>query len=62
VTTYFKFNLLKDEDDNKFVDCAVAANADYIVSHDKDFKPLKKISFPIVNVIDTGNFKKYLNL
>ncbi len=60
ITSYFKFRLLKDEDDDKFVDCAIAANASYIVSHDKDFKILKKIDFPKVVVIDTTQFKEDL--
>lgn len=60
VTKYFQFRLLKDEDDDKFVDCAIAANADYIVSHDKDFNVLKTISFPKVKVINTEAFKKDL--
>ncbi|MEZ4771920.1 MAG: putative toxin-antitoxin system toxin component, PIN family [Bacteroidia bacterium] len=39
VNPYFNWNLItQDPDDNKFVDCAVAANADFIVSHDKHFK------------------------
>ncbi len=62
VTTYFKFRLLKDEDDNKFVDCAVASNASFIVSHDRDFKILEKIEFPKVKVIDTELFKKILQV
>lgn len=57
VTTYYKFGLLKDEDDNKFVDCAIASNAQFIVSHDKDFNLLKKIKFPKVEVINTDVFK-----
>ena len=31
ITKYYQFQLLKDEDDNKFVDCAIAANASFIV-------------------------------
>lgn len=62
ITAYYKFQLLKDEDDNKFVDCAIAANADFIVSHDNDFKILKNITFPKVEVIDTDAFKKQLIL
>ena len=60
VTTYFKFRLMKDEDDNKFVDCAVAGNASFIVSHDRGFKILEKIDFPKVKVIDTETFRKIL--
>jgi len=38
---YFSWGLIKeDEDDNKFVDCAIAANAKYIISNDKHFSIL----------------------
>ncbi len=57
IINYYKFNLLTDPDDNKFVDCAIASNAQFIVSHDKDFNILKKIDFPKVTVIKTTNFK-----
>jgi len=60
VETYFKFGLLKDEDDNKFVDCAIAANASFIVTHDKDFNILKNIDFPQVIVINTEQFREIL--
>ncbi len=60
ITAYYRFRLLKDEDDDKFVDCAITANASYIVTHDKDFKILDKIEFPKVRVIDTDEFKKEL--
>ena len=54
--------LLDDEDDNKFVDCAIAANASFVVSHDTDFNMLRSIDFPSVNVINTKSFRKVLNL
>ncbi len=57
ITRYFTFDLIKaDPDDNKFVDCAVAANADYIVTNDTHFKVLSAISFPQVPVIDIAEF------
>jgi putative PIN family toxin of toxin-antitoxin system len=56
INNYFKFNILLDPDDNKFVDCAIAANADFIVTHDKDFETLKKLQFPKIKVIDTVRF------
>ncbi len=58
ITNYYKFNLLKDEDDNKFVDCCISANADFIVTHDSDFNLLKNIDFPKVIVLDTIALKK----
>ena len=43
----YRFNLIKnDPDDNKFVDCAIAGNATYIVSNDSHFEVLKQIDFP----------------
>ena len=60
ITTYFRFPFLKDPDDNKFVECAIAANAHFIVSHDRGFNMLKTISFPKVNVIDTVAFYQEL--
>lgn len=61
VTTYYKFHLLRDADDDKFVDCAIAANADFIVSHDSDFNILTNIDFPRVRVINTDAFKDFIN-
>ncbi|MAT53520.1 MAG: putative toxin-antitoxin system toxin component, PIN family [Saprospirales bacterium] len=60
VNTYYRFKLLKDDDDNKFVDCAIAASASYIVTHDKDFKILAEIDFPKVRVIGTEEFEMIL--
>jgi putative PIN family toxin of toxin-antitoxin system len=56
---YYKFELITvDPDDNKFVDCAIMANADYIVSQDAHFNILKTINFPKVNVIRIEEFVK----
>lgn len=55
--TYFKFNLITaDPDDNKFVDCAIAANAEYIVTNDKHFKELEIVDFPRVKHISIDEF------
>ena len=57
IDPYFQFNLIeKDKDDNKFVDCAIAANASFIVSEDSHFKILKNIPFPDVRVIRLAQF------
>lgn len=53
----FAFHLIEaDEDDNKFVDCAVISNARYIVTHDHHFNILRKISFPKVDVVTLREF------
>lgn len=59
ITTYFNWNLIKaDPEDNKFVDCAIAANAKFLVSHDRHFRALKSIEFPKVNLIGAKDFRK----
>ncbi len=62
VTVWYRLNLLNDADDNKFADCAVATNAQFIVSHDRDFLPLRHIPFPKVEVIDSESFKMALGI
>ena len=58
---HFRFNLIQqDVDDNKFVDCAIAANASYIVSQDHHFDILKNIDFPKVDLIDIDTFVSLL--
>lgn len=52
VTPYFKFWLIEaDHDDDKFVNCAFAANATYIVSNDKHFDVLERVQFPRLFVL-----------
>ena len=61
IDAQFRFGLITaDPDDNKFVDCAIAANADYIVSEDSHFNILKSIPFPHVVVKRLHEFCKEL--
>jgi len=61
-TPHFRFHLIEnDPDDNKFVDCAIVAGADYIVSEDAHFRVLKEIPFPKVHVIRLMQFMEELN-
>lgn len=55
---YYHFHLLSDvdKDDNKFVDCAITAGADYIVSDDSHFSHLKQIPFPKLFVLTLDEF------
>lgn len=58
---HFRFHLIEaDKDDNKFVDCAIAANARYIVTEDHHFNVLKNIEFPKLNVVNIDEFLKIL--
>lgn len=57
----FEFHLIvADPDDDKFVDCAVAGNAKYIVSQDHHFNALKQVDFPKVDVITIQQFLREL--
>ena len=61
IVIYYKWQLIAaDPDDNKFVDCAISANADHIVTNDKHFNILKSIDFPKVNVVDIDAFKRII--
>jgi len=61
VEVYIRWKLIThDPDDNKFVDCAIAGNADFIVTDDGHFNVLKQIDFPEVSVIDSESFLKLL--
>ena len=58
---YFHFGLIEaDPDDNKFVDCAVAVDAEYIVTNDAHFNILKEIDWPRLTVISIKEFVKQL--
>ena len=62
ITIYYKWRLITaDLDDNKFVDCAVSANADYLVTNDRHFDILKKIDFPKIKVINIEAFKRIID-
>ena len=61
VNTYYKFSLITaDYDDNKFVDCAIAANASYIVTNDSHFNELEKVGFPKVCHISIEDFRQFV--
>jgi predicted nucleic acid-binding protein len=61
VTVYYKWNLItSDPDDNKFIDCAISANANYIVTNDRHFNVLKDIEFPKVNIVTINEFQEII--
>ena len=61
IIAYYHFGLIEaDADDNKFVDCAIAADAEYIVTNDTHFNILKHIDWPKLNVIAIKEFAKQL--
>ena len=57
VSPTWRFHLItQDPDDNKFVDCAIAGQAEFLVSNDKHFAVLKDVDFPAVNIIRLQEF------
>lgn len=64
VDAHFHWNLIThDPDDNKFVDCAIVANADFIVSEDRHFKELENVKFSKVIVVRLEEFARmYRNI
>ncbi|MBK8564827.1 MAG: putative toxin-antitoxin system toxin component, PIN family [Saprospiraceae bacterium] len=60
ITPFFKYPLIHaDPSDNKFVECALMANADFIVSNDRHFQQLKNLDFPPINVFTYEEFKDF---
>lgn len=61
ITRYFRWNfIIADPDDDKFVDCAIAAQAKFIVSEDKHFKILKREQNPFIKAIKIVEFKSIM--
>ncbi len=62
IQKYFNWNLIEaDPDDNKFVDCAIAAGAKYLVTEDKHFKILRRFPHFKIEVVTLNGFKSILN-
>ena len=60
---YYRWALITaDYDDNKFVDCALSAGADYIVTQDRHFNELTAHAFPTVKSISLPEFLNTLLL
>lgn len=58
---YIHFGLIEaDVDDNKFVDCAIAADAEFIVTNDAHFNILKEIDWPKLSIISIKSFAQQL--
>ncbi len=61
ITRHFRWQLIThDPDDDKFADCYLWGNANYLVTHDRHFNVLKKRLFPRINVITLDEFKSIL--
>ncbi|MBK8036863.1 MAG: PIN domain-containing protein [Verrucomicrobiaceae bacterium] len=46
ISPHYQFRIISaDLDDNAFTDCAIAANADYVITEDSHFAPLANAGF-----------------
>ncbi|MGN0257551.1 MAG: putative toxin-antitoxin system toxin component, PIN family [Bacteroides sp.] len=60
-TPFYRFQLISaDYDDNKYVDCCIAAGASFIVTNDRHFDVLDTIPFPRVDVKNISSFSNSL--
>ncbi|RKR85077.1 putative PIN family toxin of toxin-antitoxin system [Mucilaginibacter gracilis] len=47
-----------DKDDNKFVDCYVASQADFIISNDRHLHQIKNNQFPHISILRYEEFER----
>jgi len=47
-----------DKDDNKFIDCYIAGQCDYIISNDRHIHQIKTSKFPQIAVLRYEEFEK----
>jgi uncharacterized protein len=61
VDVFYQWGLIdNDPDDNKFVDCAIAGGAEFLVTEDKDYRILDQIDFPKVHRLSVDELKQEL--
>ena len=61
IDPYYHWNLITaDPDDNKFVDCAFASQADFIVTDDGHFAEAAKSPFPLFRVMGLDAFAEMM--
>ena len=54
--------IIADPDDDKFVDLAVCAKADYLITNDKHFNVLKMLPFPKIALLKLQEFGDLLEI
>lgn len=61
IDVFYEWNLIEqDPDDNKYVDAAISAGVDFLVSNDQHFKVLSRVDFPKVTRINIDEFLQLL--
>jgi uncharacterized protein len=63
ITRYYRWNfIVADPDDDKFVDCAIAAQAQYIVSEDNHLQILNRERLFFLKTIKIAEFHKIMTI
>ena len=61
VSPSFQFGVIAaDPDDNKFADCAITANADFVITEDRHFAPLASAGYRPQPITPTEFIRRYL--
>jgi putative PIN family toxin of toxin-antitoxin system len=55
--SYFWQLIDSDMDDNKFIDCFIASQSDFIVSNDRHIYQIRHNDFPVINVLRYDEFE-----
>jgi putative PIN family toxin of toxin-antitoxin system len=62
IQKYFLWQLIEaDPDDNKFVDCAIAAGAHYLVSEDRHIRIIRQYPYLGIELVSLSEFKEKLH-
>jgi uncharacterized protein len=60
IEPFINWNLITaDADDNKFVDCAISAGAECIITNDGHFNVLKTVTFPAIRIFTPEEFEAF---
>ncbi len=61
VNPTYRWQLIRDDvDDDKYVDCAVAASADYLISDDRHFNVLDTCDFPQITRLRLAQARQFI--
>jgi len=62
IQKYFLWQLVEaDPDDNKFVDCAIAAGAQYLVSEDRHLRVIREFPYLNIELVTLAGFQEKLS-
>ena len=58
ISTSQRITVIEDDpDDDKFIDCYLSSDAEYLVSNDQHFAKIRQIDFPKINLYSLKEFE-----